>query len=201
MIAVIRSEIYRFRTVRSWWLSLIAAAAATAAMGYYGDAAWAGLVGMVTFLLGVVAAGQHYQHRTAVLMFLARPRRVAVLAGQALTYATAAGAFAAVTGIPVLLTGHPDEYLVTVIAAPVMAVFAVANAAILRRPIWIIAGYGVWFAAVEGVAGRLSLPGPFSGYLRGTAQTDLGMLAAFVCWAVLAAAAATWALRRDVTGD
>jgi hypothetical protein len=201
MIAVVRSEMYRFLSIRSWWLSLIAAALVTAGMGYYGDAAWAGLVGMATFLFGVVAAAQHYQHRTAVLVFLARPRRLAVLAGQALTYAAAAGAFAAVTGLPVLLTGHPDEYLVTVFAAPFMAVFAVANATILRRPIWIIAGYGLWFVAVEGVAGRLELPGPFTGYLRGTAQTDLAMLAVFVGWAVVAGGVAGWAIRRDVTSD
>lgn len=200
MIAVMRSEFYRLCTVRSWWLSLIGAGLLTTAVGVLGDGPWAALVGMATFGFGVVAGTQHYQHRTAVLLFLARPRRLSVLFGQIVTYVAAATAFAAVTGVPVLFS-QPAAYLTTIMATPFLAVFAASNAVILRRPIWILAGWGGWFVAVEVLAGRLILPGPFAGFLRGGSQSSLTYFAVLVVWAVASAIVAGWAVRRDLAGD
>jgi len=200
MTAVVRTELYRLATVRSWWLSVVGACALTTLVAFGESGPWAGLVGMVTFLFGVVGAAQHYQHRTAFLVFLARPRRLAVLAGQTVAYAAAALLFAAATGLPVLAQGRVDDYACTVLGAPLLAVFAVANAAILRRPIWIIIGWGLWFVIVDALIGRLEIPLPFSSYLNGSVR-DHTMGIALIGWAAVSLGAAGWFIRRDVTGD
>jgi hypothetical protein len=200
MIAIMASELYRLGTVRSWWLSLLGAAVLTTGVTFLGDAPWAVVLGMAVFGFGVVFGTQHYQHRTAVLVFLARPRRTVVLAGQTLVFAFGAGAFAAVTGVP-MLASQPASYLMGVMAAPFLAIFAVANAAILRKPITILAAYGGWFFVVEVLLGRLELPGPFTAFINTTARSSPQMVIVSVFWAVVATGVAWWAINRDVAGE
>jgi hypothetical protein len=200
MSTVLKTELYRLRTVRLWQLSLAGALVAAVAAAFMQADGWICVVAGATFGFGVVAGTQHYQHRTAVLMFLAQPRRWPLLAGQALTYAVAFTALAAVTGLP-LLGRQPDDYVGTVVATPFLAVLAVALAAILRRPIWILAGAFGWFVVVEVLIGRLQLPGPFTGYLLAAAQKDLKMLVALVGWTVLAVGVAVRAIGRDLAGE
>jgi|1185.fasta_scaffold37564_2 hypothetical protein len=200
MISVLKSELYRLGTIRSWWLSVLGAGVLTTAVTLLGDAAWAVVLGMAVFGFGVVFGTQHYQHRTAVLMFLAQPRRVRALVGQTLVFAFGATAFAVVTGVPMLAV-EPQSYVTTVVVTPFLAIFAVANAAILRRPIFILAGYGGWFFVVEVLLGRLELPGPFTAFLNTAARAQPMMLIPAVFWAMVAAAVASWAVRRDVAGE
>jgi hypothetical protein len=200
MIPVIRTELYRIRTVRSSWLALVAAAVLCTAAGVVRTGMWSFLVGAIAFLLGVVGAAQHYQHRTAVLLFLARPRRLTVLSGQLLAHATVAVVFAAVTGVAALIRGELRGYLITIGATALITMFAVANAVILRKPVWVIIGYGLWFLFVEGLVGQFHLPGPFSGYLIGTLK-DPWWVGVLAFWSVLATLVAAHSVNRDLTGD
>ena len=200
MIAVMRSELYRLATIRMWWLSILGAGVLTTGVGLLGDAAWALVLGMAVFGFGVVFGTQHYQHRTAVLVFLAKPWRVPVLAGQTLVFALGMTAFAMVTGLPTL-AGDPQSYVLGVMVTPPLAIFAVANAAILRKPIVILAGYGGWFLVVEVLLGQLRLPGPFTAFINAAARSSPLMVFVSAFWAVAATAAAWWAIRRDMAGD
>jgi hypothetical protein len=200
VIAVMRSELYRLATIRMWWLSIIGAGVLTGGVSLLGDAAWAVVLGMAVFGFGIVFGTQHYQHRTAVLVFLAKPRRVQMLAGQALVFAAGMTGFAMVTGLPVLASA-PESYVLGTMVTPLLAIFAVANAAILRKPIMILAGYGGWFLVVEMLLGRLELPGPFTAFINAAARSSPLMVYALAFWAAVATAVAIWAIRRDVTAD
>jgi hypothetical protein len=200
MTEVIRAELYRMYTLRSWRLALPAAALICLLAGLADTGAWTFLVGTMVFLLGVVGGAQHYQHRTAILLFLARPKRLTVLAGQAVAYGLVGGAFAGLTGVGALANGDFAQYAFTGIAAALMTVFAVANAAILRRPVWIIIGYGLWFVIVELLIFQGEFPGPFMGYLAVMISEPMKLLA-LVFWTVVSLAVAVRAIARDVTGS
>lgn len=49
-------------------------------------------------------------------------------------------------------SGHAASSVADVFALPFLALFGVATVQVLRRPIWIIAGFGGWFFTVEGFA-------------------------------------------------
>ncbi|AVT40209.1 hypothetical protein [Plantactinospora sp. BB1] len=200
MIALVRSELYRVATIRSSWISIAVFSVLGALFGAVNVDAWALLAGMGAFGLAVLGVTQHYQHRTAVLLHLARPGRLPTLLGQIVAGVVVAVGFAAVSGVTVLAKGDLTQYRNTLVLAPVMAVFGAANAAVVRRPTWLFLGYAGWFVFVEGLLGRLSAPLPFSAFL-GAGGGDRTSLLIAVGWTVLALLGAVVAVRRDLTGD
>ena len=75
------------------------------------------------------------------------------------------------------------------LVVPVMAVFAAAAAAIVRRSSWLILGFAIWFVVVEGLVGQLKWWLPFSAYLEASGGDAFG-LEIFIFWAVVAVAVA-----------
>ncbi|GAB3965541.1 hypothetical protein V1634_24640 [Plantactinospora veratri] len=200
MIALVRSELYRVATIRSSWISIAVFSVLGALFGAVNVDAWALLAGMGAFGLAVLGVTAHYQHRTAVLLHLARPGRLLTLLGQIVAGVVVAVGFAAVSGVTVLAKGDLTQYRNTLVLVPVMAVFGAANAAVVRRPTWLFLGYAGWFVFVEGLLGRLSAPLPFSAFL-GAGGGDRTSLLIAVGWAVLALLGAAAAVRRDLTAD
>ncbi|MFY1688638.1 hypothetical protein [Plantactinospora sp. WMMB782] len=200
MIALVRSELYRMATIRSSWVSIAVFGVLGALFGAVNVDAWALLAGMGAFGFGVLGVSQHFQHRTAVLLYLARPNRLTTLLGQLLAGIVVALAFAAVSGVTVLAKGDLTQYRNTLTVVPLLAVFGAANAAVLRRPTWLFLGYAGWFVFVEGLLGRLTAPLPFSSFL-GAAGGDRTSLLVAAAWTLLALLAAALAIHRDVTTD
>ncbi|MEN3614957.1 hypothetical protein AAH979_36180 [Plantactinospora sp. ZYX-F-223] len=200
MIALVRSELYRMATIRSSWVSIAVFSVLGALFGAVNVDAWALLAGMGAFGLAVLGVTQHFQHRTAVLLYLARPARLLTLLGQVVASVIVAVGFAAVSGVTVLAKGDLTQYRNTLTLVPVMAVFGAANAAVVRRPTWLFLGYAGWFVFVEGLLGRLSAPLPFSAFL-GAGGGDRTSLLIAAAWTALALAAAAIATRRDLTTD
>jgi len=200
VIALVRSEVYRLATIRSSWVSMALFAALGMLFGLLSADMWALLAGVGAFGLAVMAVCQHHQHGTAVLLHLARPRRTLVLAGQLVTVVLVTTAFAAVSGLLVLMGGEATQYGNTLLVVPVMAVFGAANAAVLRRSTYLFIGYSAWFVFIEGLLGKLAAPLPFSAYLLASAGESDSMLI-LVGWSLLALVAAGIAIHRDVAGD
>lgn len=199
MIAVLRSELYRTLTIRSSWVSFAGFAFLGAATGWFSEEFWSLFAGLGAFGVAVVVTSQHYQHRTAVLLFLGQPRRLWVLASQCVSAAVIGVVLAAASGVAVL-GPEPTQYRSTVMMAPVIAVFGVANATVVRRPLWLLIGYGGWLILVEGVIGRLESPLPFTSFLM-ACTGDVRALLAFLGWTGAALVAAIWSIRRDLTAD
>jgi ABC-2 type transport system ATP-binding protein len=197
MIAVAQNELYRLRTVRAWWLTLPAAVALCLTAGMIDQTLWTFVVGAVVFLVGVVGTAQHYQHGTAILLFLARPQRLTVLLGHTLVYAALGAAVAAITGLGLVARQEWSTYGATIGGACLLAAFAVANAAIVRRPVWIISGYGSWLLVGELLLGQLQMPGPFTGYLAASVEGPASLLI-LAAWTTLAMLVAARAVERDV---
>jgi hypothetical protein len=122
------------------------------------------------------------------------------LAGQALAAAILALAVAAVSGLAVLGHGDGSQLDDTLTVVPLMALFGVANATIIRRTIWIFAGYAGWIVLVEGLIGKLERPLPFSSFLSAGGGDTRG-LATFAGWTALALILAIVTIRRDLTAD
>ncbi|MFC6020780.1 hypothetical protein ACFP2T_32005 [Plantactinospora solaniradicis] len=162
--------------------------------------AWALLVGMGAFGLSAMIVSQHYQHRTAVLLYLAKPRRVAVLVGQVVTAVIVTVGIVAVSGLTVALKGDPTRYGNLMATLPILGVFGAATAAIVRRSTWLFLGAACWFVFVEGLGGRLRAPLPFSAFL-GAGAGDPRSLVIAGSWTILAVVVAMVAVGRDVTGD
>ncbi|MDG4790661.1 hypothetical protein O7626_32935 [Micromonospora sp. WMMD1102] len=200
MIALVRSELYRMATIRSSWVSIAVFGVLGALFGAVNVDAWALLAGMGAFGFGVLGVSQHFQHRTAVLLYLARPNRLTTLLGQLLAGIVVAVGFAAVSGLPVLAKGDLTQYRNTLAIVPLLAVFGATNAAVLRRPTWLFLGYAGWFVFVEGLLGRLTAPLPFSSFL-GAAGGDRTSLLVAAAWTLLALLAAAITVHRDVTTD
>jgi hypothetical protein len=100
----------------------------------------------------------------------------------------------------VLPSGEGEQYLSTVTVVPLMAVYGVANATVVRHPTWLFSGYAGWLLFVELLIGRMESPLPFSSFLgAATGRTDA--LLAFAAWTVAALIAAGWSIRRDLTAD
>jgi ABC-type hemin transport system ATPase subunit len=89
--------------------------------------------GFGAFGISALTVSQHYQHRTAALLYLARPKRLHVLIAQVITTVSVSWGVAAVTGITVLTkSGGALPYRHTLVVVPIMAVFGAATAAIVR---------------------------------------------------------------------
>jgi hypothetical protein len=201
MIALVRSELYRMATIRSSWASIVLFGALAASFGVLSADWWALFAGIGAFGIAVFTVTQPYQHRTAALLYLARPKRFPVLLAQVVTTVAVAWAFTAITGIPALLKdGNGATYGHTLTVVPIMAVFGAATAAIVRRSSWLLYGFAVWFVLVEGMVGKMNWPLPISSYIDAAAGDPYG-LEVFLVWAVAAVAGATLALRRDLAAD
>ncbi|GLY08396.1 MULTISPECIES: hypothetical protein [Actinoplanes] len=200
MIAVLRSELHRNLTIRSSWMSMAAATVLGAGMGLLSQDFWALFSCLGAFGVAVLSTGQHYQHRTSVLLFLGEPHRGRVLAAQCVTAALLGLALTAVSGVAVFLGGEISHFPATLAAIPLLATFGVANATVVRRPLWLLAGYAGWLLFVEGLLGKLEGPLPFSGALRAASGDSQGLVV-LAAWTVVALLAAAWFIRRDLAGD
>ena len=200
MIAVVRSELYRLSTVRSSAFSLAICTGAGILLGMIGSDFWALLAGVGAFGFGVTGVSQHFQHRTAVLLYLARPRRVRVLLGQLVTTVIVGVGFTAASGLGVLLQGNQERYLITLMVAPIMAVLGAAAAAIVRSATFLFVGFVAWIIFVEAMYGKLQEPLPFSAYLD-AASGDMRKLVLLIGWTLATIAGAAFAIRRDLNGD
>jgi hypothetical protein len=201
MIALVRSELYRMATIRSSWVSIVLFGALAASFGVLNAYWWALFAGIGAFGISVFTVAQHYQHRTAALLYLARPKRFPVLLAQVVTTVFVAWIFTAVTGIAALLKdGDAATYRHTLTVIPIMAVFGAATAAIVRRSSWLLYGFAVWFVLVEGMVGQMKWPLPISSYLD-AAKGDPYGLEVFLVWAVVTLAVAILALHRDLAAD
>jgi len=200
MIAVVRSELYRLSTTRSNALSLAIFSGLGVALGTIGADFWALLAGVGAFGFGVTGISQHYQHRTAVLLYLARPRRILVLLAQLVTAVIVSVGFTAVSGAVVLIQGDRDRYLITLVVAPIMAVLGAAAAAIARSATFLFVGFAAWILFVEAMYGKLQQPLPFSAYLD-AASGDVHKLVILLGWTGATVVGAIIAIRRDLNGD
>jgi hypothetical protein len=200
VIAVVRSELYRLSTVRSSAFSLAIFTGVGILLGMIGADFWALLAGVGAFGFGVTGVSQHFQHRTAVLLYLARPRRVRVLLGQLVTTVIVGAGFTAASGLGVLIQGNRERYLITLMVAPVMAVLGAAAAAIARSATFLFVGFVAWIIFVEAMYGKLQEPLPFSAYLD-AASGDMRKLVLLLGWTLATIVGAAFAIRRDLTGD
>jgi ABC-2 type transport system ATP-binding protein len=201
MIALIRSELYRTATIRSSWVSIALFGALAASFGVLSAYWWALFAGIGAFGIAVFTVARHYQHRTAALLYLARPKRFPVLLAQVISAVVISWVFTAVTGITaVLKDGNEATYRHTLAVVPIMAVFGAAAAAVVRRSSWLLYGFAVWFVLVEGLIGQMKWPLPISSYLD-AARGDPYGLEVFVVWAAGTLAVAALMLRRDFAAD
>ena len=191
MIAVVRSELYRLSTVRSSAMSLAIFAGLGICLSMIGSDFWALLAGVGAFGFGATGISQHYQHRTAVLLYLARPQRIRVLLAQLVSTLIVSLGFTVVSGLLVLIQGNPERYLITVLVAPIMALLGAAGAAVARS---------ATFLFVEAMYGRMQEPLPFSAYLD-AASGDVRKLLILLGWTLAAVVGAGFAIRRDLNGD
>jgi hypothetical protein len=202
MSTMIRSELYRMATIRSSWVSLALFGFLAAAFGILEPYAWALFAGFGAFGISVLTITQHYQHRTAALLYLAQPKRVRVLLAQVLTTIIVATGLSAISGITVLAQGNHSYYQQTLTVVPIMAVFGSALAAIVRRSSWLLIGFAAWFVLVETLAGKLEWQLPISSYLAAASgKGDAFSLEIFIVWAVAALSVAVLTLHRDVNVD
>ena len=200
MIAVLRSELFRTLSIPSSWASMAGAVILGAMFGWFDENFWTLFAGLGAFGVAVVITSQHYQHRTAVLLFLGQPRRLRALTAQVLTAIVIALALTAFSGLTVLPAGERQQYLDTLTVTPLIALFGVANATVVRKPTWLFVGYGGWLLFVEGLIGRLESPLPFTSFML--ASTGNGRyLLAFTAWTAAATLGAVWSIRRDLTSD
>lgn len=200
MIAVLRSELYRTLTVLSSWVSMAASLALGLLFSWFSEEFWSLFAGLGAFGVAVVVTGQHYQHRTAVLLYLGQPRRLRALAAQCLSAALIATLLAAVSGLNLFSAGESEQYFATLSVVPLIAFFGVATTTVVRKPVWLFAGFAGWLLFVEGLIGRLEGSLPFSSFLQ-AATGDSQQLAIFAGWTAAALLGAAWAVRRDLTGD
>jgi hypothetical protein len=200
VIGVLRSELYRTVTIRSGWLSIGGSIALGISFAWFDTAFWALFAGLSALGMAVVTTAQHYQHRTALLLFLGRPRRLQVLAVQCVSAAALALVVATISGLPTARAGDSQEYHATLAVVPLMAVFGVANATVVRRPLWLFAGYAGWLVFVEGLIGRLEGPLPFAAFLA-AAEGNGHYWLVFAGWTAGALLLAAFSITRDLTGD
>jgi hypothetical protein len=199
MIAVLRSELYRVLTTRSSWVTLALATAGGAVFGLIGPDAWALMAGLGAFAVAALVTTSQYEHGTILLMYLGQPRRLRALTAEVLVGVVLTAGTVAVSGLFALGLAT-DRYLATVVMTPLMALFGVANAVLIRHATWLIAGWGAWLLFVEGLIGKLNQPLPFTAYLRG-AGGEVRFVWIFVAWTAAAVLLAVVAVRRDVTAD
>jgi hypothetical protein len=201
MIAVLRSELRRTMMIRSSWVTIAFTIAAGLAFGSFSVDFWSLFAGVGAFGIAATTTAQHYQHRTAILLFLGRPHRLRTLAAQCLAAAVITTGTAALSGLNVAAGGGEQaQYDATLLVVPLITVFGVAVATVVRRPTWLLIGSMVWLLFGEGVIGKLKAPLPFSSFL--TASTgDRKHLLIFVAWTIGALIVAAYSINRDLTGD
>ncbi|GAB7051910.1 hypothetical protein [Catenuloplanes indicus] len=196
MISIVASELYRFATIRSVWLSVIVVVAASYAVSWFGAAFWGLIVGAGTFAVTANVVGSQFAHRTMVLTYLARPNRLVVLAGQIIASAIVGALIAVVSAIGV--RDQPGLVVAGLSAVPVIAIFAAALATIVRRPLWLILGFTGWLIIVEGAIFQLDYPLPVTMFLASISGKP-EQLVKFCAWTAGALAVAIGLARRDVT--
>ncbi|WP_430783387.1 hypothetical protein [Actinoplanes sp. G11-F43] len=200
MIAIVRSELYRGVSIRSSWLSLIGFGFLAALMGWFDDNFWSLFAGIGAFGLAAIVTAQHYQHRTAVLLFLSRPHRWRVLAAQCLTSALLGLVLAAGSGLAVLLGGDAGQYSSTVLVTPVMGVFGTLCVTVVRKPLWLFAGLFGWLIFAEMLINQGEIGLPFTSFM-GAAGGNTKALLFVLAWTAAAVVPAAWAIRGDLNGD
>jgi len=198
--AVLRSELYRWATIRSSWILMGLFALLGALLGWFSADLWALLAGLGAFAIAVLGTAQHYQHSTVVLLHLGQPHRLTGLAAQAIAAASVAVLLAAVSGTTVLATGKFTQFGSTLAVVPLMAVFGVANATVIRRPAGLLLGYAAWLLFVEALIGGLKKPLPFTTFLDAGTGNRRSLLI-FTGWTLLTITIALVAVRRDLTSD
>ncbi|MDY7089681.1 MAG: hypothetical protein SYR96_31825 [Actinomycetota bacterium] len=198
MIAVLRSELNRTLTVPSSWVSIGSAVLLGMSFALVSVDFWSLFVALGVFGIAVVTTTQHYTHRTAMLVFLGRPRRWVVLLAQCLAATLVGLVVAVVSGVTTILSGDYGQFTGTLAAVPLLAVFGVAGATVLRHPVPLFLGYGTWFVFVEGLAFRFKQPLPFTTFMSAAGGNPRGLLL-FAGWTALALAVALWSIRRDLS--
>lgn len=244
MTGLLGVEVLKLRTVRGGWL-LLAAAQLIVIAGISGMVtsgadlrdsasvtkalAHVGLASLCTLVLGIMAVGTEYRHRTITDTYLSTPRRDRAVAAKLAVYAVVGcgfGAFSSVTavltaeiwwavkGVPFPLSG--GAVWATIAGGigwnALFAAIGVGLGALVRNLAGAIAVALVWIALVEGIVGQLVGSGlsrwlPFaSGQALGRANLSGGHLPQWGAAAVLAGYAALVAgaalsatVRRDVT--
>ncbi|GAB7038815.1 MULTISPECIES: hypothetical protein [Catenuloplanes] len=196
MISVVTSELYRFATIRSVWLSVIVVVIAGYAVSWFGAAFWGLVVGAGTFAVTANVVGSQFTHRTMVLTYLARPNRLVVLAGQIVASALVGALIAVVSAVGV--RDQPGLIVAGLSAVPVIAIFAAALATVVRRPLWLILGFTGWLIIVEGAIFQLDYPLPISTFLASISGRP-EQLGTFGAWTAGALVLAVALARRDVT--
>ncbi len=181
---------------------------------------------VVMLILGILAAGSEFRHRTIVPALLATPHRARVFAVKVAVIAVLGAAFAAVLfglglvtivatlsahGIHHLPGGVGRLYAGTVISAACFGMIGVALGALVRNTIGAIAAAIAWTLFVEQVILAAVVPGvenwlPTAAAIRLTNAPGPGALSPVVAGLVLAgyavvllAAASRTTIRRDVT--
>ncbi|WP_127502492.1 hypothetical protein [Actinoplanes solisilvae] len=200
MIATLRSELHRTLTIPSSWGSMAAATLIGLSFSWFSVDFWSLFAALGVFGIAVITTSQHYQHRTAVLLFLGQPRRLRVLAAQGVTAIVIGLATVLVSGIAILPGKEWVQYFGTLAATPLLALFAVASATVIRRPIWLFVGFGGWFVFVDGLIFRFKQPLPFTALIQASGGHPKGLLI-FTVYTVAALILAGWAIRRDLSTD
>ena len=181
---------------------------------------------VVMLILGILAAGSEFRHRTIVPVLLATPHRARVFAVKVAVIAVLGAAFAAMLfglglvtivatlsahGIHHLPGGVGRLYAGTVISAACFGMIGVALGALVRNTIGAIAAAIAWTLFVEQVILTAVVPGvenwlPTAAAIRLTNASGPGALSPVVAGLVLAgyavallAAASRTTMRRDVT--
>jgi ABC-2 type transport system permease protein len=181
---------------------------------------------VIMLILGILAAGSEFRHRTIVPVLLATPHRARVFAVKVAMIAVLGAAFAAVLfglglvtivatlsahGIHHLPGGVGRLYAGTVISAACFGMIGVALGALVRNTIGAIAAAIAWTPFVEQVILAAVVPGvenwlPTAAAIRLTNAPGPGALSPVVAGLVLAGyavalltAASRTTIRRDVT--
>jgi hypothetical protein len=201
VIAVLRSELRRTLLIRSSWVSIALTIAIGLTLGVLSVDFWSLFAGVGAFGIAATTTAQHYQHRTAILLFLGRPNRIGTLAAQCVAAAVITEVTAALSGVSVWAGGgEQQQFDTTLLVVPLITFFGVAVATVVRRPTWLLIGSMVWLLFAEGVVGKLRSSLPFSAYL--TASTgDRRQLLIFLAWTAGALLVAAWSINRDLSGD